>query len=129
MYLDELEKKILSPIVFTDISTQSFTCHSIIAAHFVKKWVFLVLSIHALSPRVFAGQWAEMEKKSIFVKDASCAIVIRVTHSCQILAGRNESPWGNPPDALGTLHAQLTCIQFTENEGDFANAWKVNSTD
>lgn len=39
MYLDEF-KKILSPIVSTDISTQSFTCHSIIAAHFVKSGAF-----------------------------------------------------------------------------------------
>lgn len=59
----------------------------------------------------------------------SGTIIIRVTHSCQILVDRNESPWGNPPDALGTLHAQLTCIQFTENGGDFANAWKVYSRD
>lgn len=59
----------------------------------------------------------EEKKKgnSILVKDASGAIIIRVTHSCQILVDRNESPWGNPPDALGTLHAQLTCIQSTEN--------------
>ena len=52
---------------------------------------------------------------AFLVKGPSGAIIIRVTHSCQILVDRNESPWGNPPDALGTLHAQLTCIQFTEN--------------
>lgn len=39
--------------------------------------------------------------------------IIRVTHSCQILVDRNESPWGSPPDALGTQHAQLTCSQMT----------------
>lgn len=91
--------------------------------------IFLVPSVRALSLRACAREWGETGKKSILIKDASGAIIIRVTHSCQILAGRNESPWGNPPDALGTLHAQLTCIQSTENEGDFANAWKVNSTD
>lgn len=58
----------------------------------------------------------EEEKNTAFlVKGPSGAIIIRVTHSCQILVDRNESPWGNPPDALGTLHAQLTCIQFTES--------------
>lgn len=94
----------------------------------------MICSLQQFGSYAFAKDLVRRSKKgnkeySILLIGPSGAIIIRVTHSCQILVDRNESPWGNPPDALGTLHAQLTCIQLTENEGDFANAWKINSTD
>lgn len=124
----------LSPTVPTDISTQSFTCQlciCLIATHLVKasratvrevSHAFQLHSVLMLLTRLRTSEEKNHKMKmnikkenSILGKDASGAIIVRVTHSCQILVDRNESPWGNPPDALGTLHAQLTCIQSTEN--------------
>lgn len=108
----------------------SVILHLIIVADFLKicrataRKLSHAFQLHSVL-RLLSCQRTSEEKKeenSILLKGPSGAIIIRVTHSCQILVDRNESPWGNPPDALGTLHAQLTCIQFIENEGDFANA-------